>query len=504
MSDSMASASVVNPAAIDALMAEATTAIAAGQFDRVLALYDQAGDQLNIWQQVAWGHQLRSVGAIEAAESLFRRITTRSPQDAEGWLALGNCLSQQGDRAGAQQCFWRAHGLRGWPESADRGYEFSQDWFSDQLPNWDRYLAPLKGQPVQGFEIGSFEGMSACWLLDRVLTHPNAQFTCVEPDPQATFLGNLAKTGQRDRVQVLQQLSWEALAQLPIDHYDFAYVDGCHAPWVAFRDTVQTWPTLKSGGIVIIDDYRYKGEPEECPQLGMDLFMALFAGCFELLNDDYQLFLRKTRDWDAAAISPERLLLLTDDPLLLDALGCFLLQNGQVELAKRVCGRAITLYPTMGHAYFTLGQVWAKQGLQSTLAEAHLNPALRQYSPLARYLISYVACSQPSEVDVAHPFAFDLIVAYWQSIAQQTYWHEPIQNLFGLLNSQIQEQTLTGAIAAWNQRASNRQPGQGLDLPNAPKIYQRMVGVAVAKDYPQIVPLIEAIASIALSTPTDQ
>lgn len=494
MSDLIAPVSVVEPTTAEALMADAATAIAAGQVARVFELLEQEGDRLDAWRRVSWGHQLLATGATAEAIALFRRITEQSPTAPEGWVALGNCLSQQGDRAEAQACFQQAHALRGWPESADRGYEFSQDWFSDQLPHWERHLAPLQGQPVQGFEIGSFEGMSACWLLDRVLTHPAAQLTCIDPDPQAAFHSNLAKTGQADRVRVIQALSWEALEPLPPNTYDLAYIDGCHTPWVAFRDAVQTWPTLRTGGLVIIDDYRYQGEPDDCPKPGVDLFLALFSGCFELLNNDYQLFLRKTRDWDPATAPLDRVLLLTDDSLLLDGLGWFLLRMRQWDLAQRVCERAIALYPMSTYSYITLGQVWSQRG---PLPEA----LPRRYSPLTRHLIRYFADAQPSQVAFADRLDLNIMAVYWQTIACQAYWYEPIINLVGLLDYQIQHQELAGAIAAWTAWAASEQWGQTLALPTSPHIYQQVAKAAASEGYQQILPLIDEIQAIAQNAP---
>lgn len=61
---------------------------------------------------------------------------------------------------------------------------FTSDFFKGNIPNWERWLAPFKGQPVTALEIGSYEGRSACWLLENILTHPDARLLCVD-----TFTG---------------------------------------------------------------------------------------------------------------------------------------------------------------------------------------------------------------------------------------------------------------------------------------------------------------------------
>ena len=52
---------------------------------------------------------------------------------------------------------------------------FTQDWFTYNTPLWSRLLAPLVGRPIRALEVGVFEGRSAVWLLDHVLTPLNRQ-----------------------------------------------------------------------------------------------------------------------------------------------------------------------------------------------------------------------------------------------------------------------------------------------------------------------------------------
>ena len=62
-----------------------------------------------------------------------------------------------------------------------KGYKFTTDWFIENLPIWERYLIHLANQPeINVLEIGSWEGMSACWLLDNILTHDSSRITCID------------------------------------------------------------------------------------------------------------------------------------------------------------------------------------------------------------------------------------------------------------------------------------------------------------------------------------
>jgi hypothetical protein len=55
-------------------------------------------------------------------------------------------------------------------------YDFTVDWFSHNVPRWTEQLGAFAGRPDLRFlEIGSFEGRSAVWLLEHVLTHETAR-----------------------------------------------------------------------------------------------------------------------------------------------------------------------------------------------------------------------------------------------------------------------------------------------------------------------------------------
>jgi len=62
-----------------------------------------------------------------------------------------------------------------------KNYKFSVDWFTHNVPQWQRTLGPLKGKPkINYLEIGVCEGRSLIWVLENILTHPTAKATCVD------------------------------------------------------------------------------------------------------------------------------------------------------------------------------------------------------------------------------------------------------------------------------------------------------------------------------------
>jgi hypothetical protein len=62
---------------------------------------------------------------------------------------------------------------------------YTQDWFSYHEAYWSRHFGHLAGRSgLNAIEIGSFEGRSACWIVQHLLTGENSRLICVEPFEQ--------------------------------------------------------------------------------------------------------------------------------------------------------------------------------------------------------------------------------------------------------------------------------------------------------------------------------
>lgn len=220
-----------------------------------------------------------------------------APNDSQAYNDLGNILPQLGELDEAIVCHQKASALRGWAECATKNYQFTQDWFTHNIPIWRRHLQPLAGIPeFQVVEIGSFQGMSACWLLDNILTHPTAKITCIDLHFQQHFKGNIAKTGLAERVIELEGYSQDLLVNLTSESYDIAYVDGCHKPTSALQDAILSWRLVKVGGLMIFDDYEFTfpDSPEQDTKIGIDVFLEMFGSQLEVVHKGYQLIVKKT------------------------------------------------------------------------------------------------------------------------------------------------------------------------------------------------------------------
>jgi predicted O-methyltransferase YrrM len=193
--------------------------------------------------------------------------------------------------------------------------EFTQDWFSHNIPTWTKLLSQLRGKSlVRALEIGVFEGRSTCWLLENVLTGDGATVDCIDTfagamehceldlsSLQTRFESNV--TAWRSRVNVHVGMSAEILPTL-IGPYDLLYIDGSHTARDVLVDTVLAWRLAADNAILIFDDYawpKYPDQPWFRPQLAVDSFLACFAGWYEVLDVGYQMAIRKRAQFSPPA-----------------------------------------------------------------------------------------------------------------------------------------------------------------------------------------------------------
>lgn len=190
-------------------------------------------------------------------------------------------------------------------------YIFTEDWFSINIKSWTELLSHFKGKECHVLEIGSYQGRSAVWLLENILTHPSSKITCID-----TFEGSVEHSHAQkqniselfeanvirnfgNKVIVHKGRSADVLRTLPTTKtYDFVYVDGAHLSANAMEDAVLSFPLLRVGGIMIFDDFQ-GGEPGERdhpknPYTGIVGFVSAYSPFVDVIHVGYQLALRKT------------------------------------------------------------------------------------------------------------------------------------------------------------------------------------------------------------------
>jgi|GEM_PF-413190 len=202
-------------------------------------------------------------------------------------------------------------------QNQQKGYQFSQDWFSHNLLIWEQFLSSLKGlTDLRILEIGSWEGRSTCWLLENIATDPTARIACIDTFEgsvehavmvdqtvlktiEQRFDWNLEKTGTPEKVRKVVGRSQTVLRSLIPNTYHLAYIDGSHIASDVLEDTLLTWQLVKIGGLIIFDDYGFVFAPEiaeDPPKVAIDVFLKLFKKKIKLLHQNYQVILEKVAE----------------------------------------------------------------------------------------------------------------------------------------------------------------------------------------------------------------
>lgn len=210
----------------------------------------------------------------------------------------------------------------------DRPYEFTEDWFETSLPLWDILLENLK--PKKVLEVGSFEGRSACFTIEKATQYNPLEMYCVDTwaggieheglnfeDIERRFSNNiqLAVNGNahESQVRVMKHPSIHALSHLvSTGHgstFDLVYIDGSHLACDALADAVLGFELVRPYGVMIFDDYNggYDYKDPMLPHLGIDSFLNSYQHrwkLFPFMLDEttlykadtfYQLYLQKIK-----------------------------------------------------------------------------------------------------------------------------------------------------------------------------------------------------------------
>ncbi len=217
------------------------------------------------------------------------------------YIQLGDALVKKGRIADAVTSFKTACTLRGWQECSDRKYHFTQDTFSYRLELWQPLIEPLMGQKnLRVLEIGSSQGMSSCWLLDKVLTDESSKLICLDTHFDPKFLENLRATGRNDQVALMNGTVSDSMNLLAKHSFDLIILqDRNRDSEHAWQNTQAIWQILKVNSMAIFNDYGWVNpqKRQQNPKLGIDKFLTSVNQNFKVVNhtpQSFQLIISKT------------------------------------------------------------------------------------------------------------------------------------------------------------------------------------------------------------------
>lgn len=178
--------------------------------------------------------------------------------------------------------------------------EFTADWFSSNVPIWEKIVLPrLPAGPRTWLELGSYEGRSAAWVLDNVIRDSSDELICVDkwciPESEIRFdanIGTRATKLTKDCSQAL--LDFMAAGR----QFDVIYIDGDHDGRVALENAVLAWRVLKNHGLLIFDDYHFRsllihsyGRIDT--NRGIDAFLSAYYLNLRVLYHNWQVIIEK-------------------------------------------------------------------------------------------------------------------------------------------------------------------------------------------------------------------
>ena len=181
------------------------------------------------------------------------------------------------------------------------------NWFEGQRYNFEEQLTRFKGLPDLRFlQIGAYTGDATVWLLDNILTDQSSVLTDIDTwegsdekehhsmDFNEVYDYYRSRTSKYPNLNAIQDSSKSVLPTLD-PGFNFIYVDGDHTESAVYWDAIDSWELLASGGIIAFDDYQWGQDvhPSLRPKLAIDQFMGEKQGEYEVLVNNYQMWLLK-------------------------------------------------------------------------------------------------------------------------------------------------------------------------------------------------------------------
>ena len=193
--------------------------------------------------------------------------------------------------------------------------EFTNDWFgATGRYIWDKILPQLG--PTRILEIGSYEGRSACFLIEKLnkpleihcvdtweggAEHKNIDMTLVKKRFDNNTKTAIANSKNEVKLQSYTGRSDNVLSKMQAEYqqyFDFIYIDGSHVAADVLCDAVLAFRLLRSGGVMCFDDYLWKdgspADPINCPKVAIDAFTLIYGKQLEVMAlPPTQLFVEK-------------------------------------------------------------------------------------------------------------------------------------------------------------------------------------------------------------------
>ena len=207
-------------------------------------------------------------------------------------------------------------------------YKFTNNWFESAAKSvWDSLIPQVN--PNRILEIGSYEGASTCYLIEKLAASKNIELHCIDTweggienkkgggaevnmsDVENRFHQNtkiaIRKVENSVQLTIHKGMSDFELSRFLVEgtseYCDFIYIDGSHQAPDVLSDAVLSFRLLKNNGVMAFDDYLwqeklpYGTDPIRCPKIAIDAFTNIYCRKIRLISAPlYQLYIQKISD----------------------------------------------------------------------------------------------------------------------------------------------------------------------------------------------------------------
>lgn len=182
-------------------------------------------------------------------------------------------------------------------------YRLCDHWYN--ILNLDDY----KNKPINYLEIGVFYGANLLSVAQTYAFHKDSKLYGIDPwedyddyieykgkqdNVYKTFLNNIDTSQYKDKIVINRGYSHDILDKFTDNYFDIIYIDGNHEPDYVLKDAILSLKKVKSGGIIIFDDYTFCGDGINSTKTGIEKFISEYSHKITKLGyEEPQLFIKK-------------------------------------------------------------------------------------------------------------------------------------------------------------------------------------------------------------------
>lgn len=180
---------------------------------------------------------------------------------------------------------------------------YSEDWTENLTKSIKKIFPILPSYKLNCVEIGSFEGRGSNIIVENLCRHSDSRLFCIDHWEDTYFQGEksnfdsittgqwqrfVENTGGNGKIIPMRGISDSQIPFLEDKSINFAYIDGDHTAEQVYKDGVNILPKMKSGGIIVFDDYLFSKD-DIVTRHGIDRFIKDYKEKISVISIDYQV-----------------------------------------------------------------------------------------------------------------------------------------------------------------------------------------------------------------------